>query len=854
MHGANTTGPTVRQPQPILQLTAEQQAIVHHNEGPALVFAVAGSGKTTAMVHRIERLVRESVFAASAILATSYNKAANTEIESRLQQWPHCAAVEVRTLHALGYRITQEAQRQGRLPSSAAGRDPEAAGRRHLAATLKVARESKLPFVDALNQLDQTDFLDYVGACKGNLQYASLAAAGLPASALRVASQARPPDGLPWYLDLYQLYEQERIRAGVITFDDMLLTGWELLVRHPDLLNLLQRRYRCVLVDEFQDVNLAQAEMLDLLTAPHRNYMVIGDDDQTIYEWRGASPRFILGFEQRYHARQYFLTDNFRSQAAHVALANLVIRHNRQRSRKSLHLTRGFSGQVHVHAEKDPEAMGRKVVGDMVAYLKSGLSLKDMVVLVRIYAQTAYIEQHLIEAQIPYDVVGSEPFYTRPEVADLLHYGRLALLERQLLAGKRLDDEQTTVFKRAWERVYNRPVRYLSRELGEKASERALSQNVPLSRALAVISDTAASPRLSERMLRLADDITWMAQRVQARPAATFLADVDERIGYTDYLRASSGFPETGAEKAANVAAIIGYARGKGSTADLLRHLERISEERNTRPPGQQHEVVTIRTIFRAKGLEWPVVFVPGCNQGILPFGQPPDNLEEERRLLYVAITRPITHLHLLYNRQEPVSQFLIEAHFEIALHCIDDLEKALSTQPAAWRLPDYVAITRHTQDFDFYSYFEQWWDAGWGTRQDVAAAALGFLLGLQERQALEVLAMAPEALDNWRRIGRLTRNPPIPVVHGLDRYIDKQRKAAVPAPGAVAAASAMPPPAPPRRRLFRDGDLVRHAQFGYGWVMGVEATPAGDKLHIRFNDHQVKVLAADSPDLVRAG
>ncbi len=843
------------QHQPIMQLTAEQQAIVHHNEGPALVFAVAGSGKTTAMVHRIERLVREQVCAAGAILATSYNKAANVEIESRLQQWPHCAAVEVRTLHALGYRIIQEAQRKGRLHlAEAGGRDPEAAGRRHLAATLKVAREGKFPFVDALSQLDQTDFLDYVSACKGNLQYADLAAAGLPAAALKVASQAQPPDGLPWYLDLYQLYEQERTRAGVITFDDMLLTGWELLVRHPDLLNLLQRRYRCVLVDEFQDVNLAQAEMLDLLAAPHRNYMVIGDDDQTIYEWRGASPRFILGFEQRYGAQPYFLTDNFRSQAAHVALANLVIRHNRQRRRKSLHLTRGFAGQVHVHAEKDPESMGRKVVSDIVAYLKSGMPLKDMVVLVRIYAQTAYIEQYLIEAQIPYEVVGSEPFYTRPEVADLLHYGRLALLERQLLAGKRLDDDQTTVFKRAWERVYNRPVRYLSRDLSEKVAERTLSQNAPLSRALAAMSDSASSSRLAERVLRLAGDITWMSQRVQARPAADFLAELDERIGYSDYLRASSGFPETGAEKAANVAAIIGYARGKGSTADLLRHLERISEDRSNRRTGQQQEVLTIRTIFRAKGLEWPVVFVPGCNQGILPFGRPPDNLEEERRLLYVAITRPITHLHLLYNRQEPVSQFLTEAHFEIALRCIDDLQRALSTSPASWRLPDYVAITRHTQDFDFYSYFEQWWDAGWSTRQDVAAAALGFLLGLQERQALDALGMAPEALDNWQRIGHLTRNPPIPEVHGLDRYIDKQRKAAVPRPGAVANAGAASPAAPARQHLFRDGDLVRHAQFGYGWVMSVEITPTGDMLHVRFNDHKIKALPANSPDLAHAG
>ncbi len=855
------------QPVPI-HLTSEQQAIVRHDEGPALVFAVAGSGKTTAMVHRIERLVRERVFPASGILATSYNKAANLEIEARLQQWPHCAGVEVRTLHALGYRIIQEAQRQGRLHlAPTAASDPEAAGRRQLAATLKAARERKAPFADVLGQLDQTDFLDYVGACKGNLQYADLEAARLPAAALKVASQARPPEGLPWYLDLYRLFEDERARAGVVTFDDMLLTGWEMLVRYPDLLAGLQRRYRSVLVDEFQDVNLAQAEMLDLLTAPHRNYMVIGDDDQTIYEWRGASPRFILGFEQRYAARTYFLTDNFRSQAVHVALANLVIRHNRQRRRKSLHLTRGFEGQVHVQVEKDAEAMGRQVVNDIIAYHKAGMSLGDMAVLVRIYAQTAHIEQYLIEAQIPYEVVGSEPFYMRPEVSDMLHYGRLALLEKQLLAGKGLSPDQAADFRRGWERVYNRPVRYLSRELSEQVAERVVARREPLGRALAAASQGVTNPRFGERLLQLGDDFKWMAQRVSSRPAAEFLAGLDDRLGYSDYLRTSSGFMETGAGKAANIAAIISYARGKGSMADFLNHLAHIAAEHASRMGGARQAGLTIRTIFRAKGLEWPVVFVPGCNQGMLPFGQPPDNLEEERRLLYVAITRPITHLHLLYNRQEPVSQFLNEAHTEIALRCIGDLRRTLATPPSRWQLPDYVAITRHTQDFDFYSYFAQWWDAGWSTRQDVAAAALGFLLLLGERQALAIAGLEPEAVDEWRRIGRLARDPSLPEVAGLDRYLEQQHKAEASQSGHQTGHQAGPPPvspvrsgsslgAPPpaRKRAIRAGDLVRHSQFGYGWVIRTESTPAGDMLHVRFNDQNLKVIAAASPDLAAAG
>lgn len=270
-----------------LRLTDEQQAIVAHNEGPALVFAVAGAGKTTALVHRLERLVRERVFEPRKILATSFSRLAVDDLKRALSRWPHTQGIQVSTLHALGYRIVRKAASEGLLKLSEARE--EGSEQALLQRTLRRARELRLPWVPELENLEAEDFLSYVGACKGNLQYADLEGAGLPPAALRVASQAQAPKELEWYLELYKLMEQVRREEGLLTFDDMLMTGWEVLVRYPGILQTVQKAFQAVLVDEFQDVNLAQSEMLDLITQPHRNYMAVGDDDQTIYEWRGPA-------------------------------------------------------------------------------------------------------------------------------------------------------------------------------------------------------------------------------------------------------------------------------------------------------------------------------------------------------------------------------------------------------------------------------------------------------------------------------------------------------------------------------------------------------------------------------------
>ncbi len=748
-----------------IKLTEQQRAIVNHNQGPALVFAVAGAGKTTAMMQRIERLVRDKIFAADHILATSFNKTANDEIQATLRQKPDCAQVHVKTLHALGFQIIRQAVKTGYLPTVQVDKAKdhiEALDHQLLYTTLARAREQRVRYSSELNSLDHEDFLTYVGACKGNLHYADLAHADLPAPARKIAKQATAPKHLKWYLDLYRHYEEVRKAQGHITFDDMLMTGWEMLVKHEDILTGLRRQYQCVLVDEFQDINLAQSEILDLITKPRYNYMAIGDDDQTIYEWRGANPNFILNFEKRYGAQVYLMTDNFRCKAAQVALANRVIEHNRLRRPKQMHLTQGFDGDAQLHVVANAEQMGQQIVQQISAAIRSGYSPRDVAVLVRIYAQTPPIEQFLIAEQIPYLIAGGEPFYQRPEVLVLLDYVQLAQLETLLQSGASLTAEQQQLCKRAWANVYNRPTRYLSKALADKVVQLVTTRGTPITRALSSAAN-GATERMVEPIRKFATDLQWLANalnspRAAERAAFESLQQLEERLQYRAYLKASSGFAETGVAKAANVAALIAYARNKGSMEQFLQHLAQLATTRNQLNASEQ-PAVTMTTMFRAKGLEWPLVFVPNCNQGTIPYERS-QHIEEERRLLYVAITRAKKFLHLYTLQEQPLSQFLVEANCVQTLSAVQSIQRALQSEPNTWRAEEMLGMAVDARRLHLADYFSRWWDAPVAQKQQLAAAVMRILATLERRGLDKSLGVKAADGELWRTI---MRTPPAP-------------------------------------------------------------------------------------------
>lgn len=766
---------------PPITLTAAQQAVVAHDKGPALVFAVAGAGKTTAMVHRIERLVRDGVFPAGRILATSFGKGNQQDLQQRLAQWPQCRSVGVRTLHALGRGIIARAQRAGYWPNLRLNRGEEGdhdASQHLLGRAIYEARRRVEPYAPELETLDRQDFLSYVDACKGNLLYADLQAADLPPQAQSIAGQAQAPqDPLGWYLDLYRLFEEVRLQQGAITFADMLMIGWETLLRYPDVLAALQEKYTCVVVDEFQDINLAQSEILDLITQPHRNYMAIGDDDQTIYEWRGADPHFILDFEERYSSAVYTIDANFRSPAGPLLLANNVIAHNRRRAPKRLQLTQGFEGQTAVHVDADLAAMARRIVDKMVELREAGWPWNDMAVLVRLNAQTPYVEQALIAAEIPFRV--SKPFYERREIKTLIYYVRLAWVEWALQTGKGLTAQQEAWFAEAWRTVYNRPKRYLSRQLHDRVQDGVLQQALAPTVALRQVLSQAPHEGIAERIEELAEDVAWLAVRLKSEAADT-LQELVERLAYKDYLRESSGFPQTGEGRAAGVDAFGQYARGKGNVLDFMQHVRSLSRQKIGREPHDGQDAVTLSTIHGAKGLEWPAVFVAQCNQDVMPFnGERAENLEEERRLFYVALTRSSSHLFLHAVRGQRFSQFLREARWEGTLAAVQRMREILCRDPQSWQAADALALARDTAAYGLQSYLERWWQEEPQVHRQVVGVMQRFMSAVERRQAWEQLGLSPEVGAWWRQMAPAANEAEKEGFPGLSRLLDEVERTA---------------------------------------------------------------------------
>ncbi len=805
--------PTQSQPNFTLpRLTEEQQAIVAHDDGPALVFAVAGAGKTTAMTYRIERLVRESIFPAASILATSFSKASVKDIKTALGQWPHCEKVQVQTLHAVGWGILKMAQRRGFGAEFNLSQEDEASDSQLLGRVLGQAWRDKVPFAAELDALDRPDFLTYVGVMKANLLYPDPAKLDLPPAALAQAGQAPAPPGFAWYPALYALYEKVRVQEKVLTFDDMLLSAWECLHRFPEVLADARRRFACVLVDEFQDVNRVQSEILDLLTAPHRNYMAIGDDDQTIYEWRGADPGFILNFSNRYGASKYFIHDNFRSHAAPLALANRVIARNRRRELKSLSLTRGFGGRLEVHEELSPEAQGRHLAALIKEALDSGRAPGEIAVLVRLYAQTPPLEQGLLEAEIPYRVVGSSPFYARPEVKTLLDYVRLA----------RMGDGWET----RWAQIANKPARYLSRVFCDEIT-RTVRRGVSLPNALMAAAKDAPAHQAA-RLGDLAETLHWLRGVLDTLPAGAALAQLDKKIGYVDFLRRSSGFPETGLARAANVEAFLRYAHSSVSLTALLSHLESLAAAGVGLNRDHTGGIVLL-TVFRAKGLQWPVVFVPDCNQGIFPYGGP-DELEEERRLFYVALTRTQSDLHLHLVKTELPSQFLVEADWKNTLADVQILSAALARPPAEWRTAEALAVTRSAARLALGRYFSKWHSPG---ESQAAGTLVHQLFAAAQAQGLDTaLGLTASHLAPWRHAP--ASSPDTEAFPDLAEYVP-----------------ALPPPAAPLNpKTLKIGGRVQHSQHGIGTILAIRGDRLSPRLEIQFSRGKPVVLPAKFVEL----
>ncbi|HEX5437546.1 MAG TPA: UvrD-helicase domain-containing protein [Gemmatimonadaceae bacterium] len=609
-------------------LNPAQQEAVRHFEGPMLVLAGAGSGKTRVLTRRIARLVEHHGVDPRYILAVTFTNKAAEEMRARvarlLGETP--GGMWTGTFHAIGARILRrEAALVHRTPSFTIYDEADA-----LSALKRVMDQLRISQKQWTPKAIRAAISDAKNALVSPEEYASLA--NDPMS--RAVAQ------------IYPRLETALREANAADFDDLLLLPVRLFEQHPDRLAIYRDRFRVILVDEYQDTNRAQYRLITLLGGGHGNVFVVGDDDQSIYGWRGADIRNILDFEKDFPgARTVRLEENYRSTPEVLELANVVISANTARRGKTLRATRPSGERVEVIGALDDRDEADWIAGEIIArQAAQRVELSDIAILYRTNAQSRSMEEALRRRALPYRLVGAVRFYDRREIRDLMSYLKLI--------ANPADDE---AFLRAV-RVPRRGIGDSTLELLAVAARRA---GVPL------LVASARADLLEEMRPAVRSALRGFAEllarfRARAVDAAVdeLLRELVQEIHYGEALAAEG--PE-GAERIENVRELITGAAeavmeegGELGLTPLDHFLQRAALITDFDRQNPTSDAVLMMTLHNAKGLEFPLVFITGLEEGLFPLSRSlddPATLEEERRLFYVGITRAQRKLYLTYAR-----------------------------------------------------------------------------------------------------------------------------------------------------------------------------------------------------------
>lgn len=574
----------------------QQLEVINHNEGPCLVIAVAGAGKTTAVVHRIARLVRERGVRPEHILAITFTKKAANEMLERLKKlYIDTDLMQVSTFHSLCYRILKE--EVSNLP------ELDVAGTKALGLLKFVLGYQNLNWTDA----NISEVESFISRCKNELK--------------------EPQDitGPIEFKQAYELFEKFRKTQGFITFDDLLLMTYKLFKQNPSTLRRWQRQFKYVIVDEFQDTNTAQYELMRLLALPENNLMVVGDDDQSIYSWRGAVPEYMLNFEQKFGARVIRMEKNYRCPKFVGRIANPLIATNVKRLEKTLDAQKDEEGELTIFDNYDFEEEANAVL----EYIQSlpefqNKQYNEIAILYRTNAQSRAIEDALINAGVPYELVGGANFYERKEIKDILMYFYAAL---------NIDHRSDEGF----ERIINIPFRYLGRAFMADLNAYREKMKLSFEEALRDMPMTKNQERQVDELLRVID---FIKENYETMNPSNLISSVVQAIRYEEYIKRYEGEGDAESSRMANVRELIRASSKFKNIMEFIRYIEKLKVKRNQKQ-GPKNKVI-LSTIHRAKGLEWENVILIGCNEQILPHGRniTDQGIEEERRLAYVAVTR----------------------------------------------------------------------------------------------------------------------------------------------------------------------------------------------------------------------
>jgi DNA helicase-2/ATP-dependent DNA helicase PcrA len=608
-------------------LNSAQREAVQLIEGPVLVLAGPGSGKTRVLTQRVAYLVKECGCEPYRILAVTFTNKAAREMKERLHHLlgERLKQLTIGTFHATCVRILRREARHLGIPSSFVIYD--------VADQLSLIRQ-------ALKDLDLDD--------KTYRPQAIQAAISRAKGELIGPDEYRPQTYWQEVASrVYQRYQKLLAANSALDFDDLLMAAARLLREHEEVLSKYQRRYRYILVDEFQDTNMAQYEWLKLLSGKHRNLFVVGDEDQSIYRFRGADFRNIQRFRNDYpEAGVVLLERNYRSTQTILDAAKSVIALNVHRTPKELYTDQGQGLAITVFEAYNEQEEGQYVVDEIQRLVAQELCRpSDCAVMYRTNAQSRPIEDAFVRWGIPYKLVGATRFYKRREIKDVLAYLRL------------IHNPYDNV---SLARVINLPPRGIGSKTMAQLEKWAGEMGVAVYDALRMIGEgdrtEGAEVPLSSRARKVLLGFATLLERlIAARGKLDLLELLDlvlARTGYADYVQDGT---EEGRDRWANIMELRTVAKEyldlPAETA-LTTFLEEVALVSDVDNLDEQVEAPTLLTLHMAKGLEFPVVFMVGMEEGIFPHNRSmddPDQMEEERRLCYVGITRAKERLYLIH-------------------------------------------------------------------------------------------------------------------------------------------------------------------------------------------------------------
>ncbi|MET0390195.1 MAG: UvrD-helicase domain-containing protein [Polyangiales bacterium] len=602
-----------------LGLNPEQLAAVEHSAGPLVVFAGAGSGKTRVITHRVAHLIDAHHVPPYRILAVTFTNKAARELRERLERLApgQASSLWVGTFHAVCARLLRAHSAQIEL-------------RKDFVIYDDADQKSMLARVITGLELDERMFAPKA------VQYQ-----------INTAKQeGKSPDDYevrdPFtrtVREIYAEYEQRMAAASALDFGDLIYRLVRELRTRPELREALRARFQHVLVDEFQDVNHVQFAFVEALCEQHRNLCVVGDDDQSIYRWRGADRRNILEFRQHFpDATVIKLEQNYRSTQRILRAANAVVAHNLEREPKRLWTENDEGSPVTVIACDDDRDEANTVVQAILMLCDNGYARKDIALLYRTHAQSRVFEEGLRRSNLPYRVIGGLRFYDRAEVKDLLAYMR---------AVHNVDDDVSL------SRIINKPARGIGKTTIDRMIAAAQSGKTSLYGALLALRDDPSQAAALRKKLGAFVELLDKLREVAPRGPASLAREVLRSTGYVEQLRAEDT-PEadTRIENITEVLTSMDQYEADASEPTLTEFLELVTLETDADRTAVD-DSLTLMTVHAAKGLEFPVVFVAGLEEETFPSHrgyageEDPDELEEERRLAYVAFTRARERLFL---------------------------------------------------------------------------------------------------------------------------------------------------------------------------------------------------------------